>query len=109
MRDYWEFPGGKVDASESAERALQRELAEELGIEIFDPRHFRSIRHAYPDLAVSINFYLVRNWTGTPRGAEGQSIRWVAKDALVKHRLLPADLPVIEALAKLPRGDSADT
>ena len=98
LRDHWEFPGGKVNAGETAEAALRRELEEELGIEIRDARHFHYIEHDYPKFGVAIDFFMVGNWLGTPNGAEGQTIRWVEKANLEVDQLLPADAPVVEAL-----------
>jgi 8-oxo-dGTP diphosphatase len=98
MRDYWEFPGGKLLSGESAEDALQRELAEELGISITRFEHFHSLSHAYPDTHVAIDFFLVSGWTGTPGGAEGQQLSWISIDNLDSNLLLPADVPVIDAL-----------
>ena len=101
MQEYWEFPGGKVDQGESAAAALGRELAEELGIVVEASTHFQHTTHDYPDLNVSIDFYLVRKWLGTPSGLEGQQIQWVRRGKLGTINLLPADAPVIEALARL--------
>ncbi len=101
MKDRWEFPGGKIAAGESAEAALQRELGEELGIEVVEAQHFQHIEHDYPGLCVAIDFYLVPMWRGTPDGIEGQQVKWVERSSLDTANLLPADAPVIEALKRL--------
>ena len=98
MRDYWEFPGGKVASGETPESALSRELEEELGIEVERADFLLSIRHDYPHLKVAVDFYRVVDWTGSPQGAEGQAIRWVSRMDLGDQRLLPADKPVIDKL-----------
>ena len=97
----WEFPGGKIGAHENAEQALARELSEELGIELRATSHFMHLDHSYPDRSVSIDFFLVSAWRNEPEGLEGQELRWVAADSLAEHNLLPADVPVIEALRAL--------
>lgn len=98
MRDFWEFPGGKIMPVETPAAALRRELDEELGIRISAFDHFFCLTHDYPDIRVAIDFFIVSEWRGIPRGAEGQRLRWVDSDALAKSRLLPADKPLIEAL-----------
>lgn len=97
----WEFPGGKIASDENAEQALARELTEELGIDLQDAAHFMHLDHDYPDRSVSIDFFLVRDWKNEPEGLEGQRLRWVDAASLADQNLLPADLPVIEALAEL--------
>ncbi len=94
----WEFPGGKIGPDETARQALRRELAEELGIEVTDCAPFMNLRHEYPDRIVTIEFFLVNAWNSEPTGREGQSLRWVRRDRLAREPLLPADLPVVEAL-----------
>ncbi len=86
---------------ESMESALNRELAEELGIEVGSAIHFERIEHDYPELAVAIDFFRVEDWNGEPSGLEGQQIRWVERSSLHEYRLLPADTPVIESLQSL--------
>jgi len=98
MKDCWEFPGGKLSDGESPETALERELSEELGIHIVSATHFHYLEHDYADLHVAIDFFLVDEWQGEPRGCEGQQIQWVSQSRLAKHKLLPADAPVIKAL-----------
>ena len=94
----WEFPGGKIDAGESAADALRRELAEELGIDVLACTHLMRLDHRYPDRHVSIEFFSVDAWQGEPIGLDGQSFRWQELDELDEATMLPADAPVIRAL-----------
>ena len=97
----WEFPGGKVASNETPEQALARELVEELGVELRHTTHFMHLEHDYPDRSVSIDFYLVSAWENEPEGLEGQQLRWVEAATLADQNLLPADVPVIEALQQM--------
>lgn len=94
----WEFPGGKIELGETAERALSRELAEELGIEVTESSSFMNLRHEYDDRVVSIEFFLVSVWNCDPVGREGQELRWVPSEFLDADELLPADMPIVAAL-----------
>jgi len=94
----WEFPGGKIVSGETSVQALSRELAEELGIEITICASFMNLRHEYDDRVVNIEFFIVSDWNSDPVGREGQELRWVPRDLLDATELLPADVPVIEAL-----------
>jgi 8-oxo-dGTP diphosphatase len=94
----WEFPGGKIAEDETAVEALSRELAEELGIEVTNCATFMNLRHEYDDRIVTIEFFLVSDWASEPVGREGQALRWVPREKLNAEELLPADVPVIEAL-----------
>jgi 8-oxo-dGTP diphosphatase len=94
----WEFPGGKIDAGESALMALRRELREELGIATTSAEKFISLSHQYADRSVDLEFFLVTEWDGIPRGVEGQGLRWVALGDLNADELLPADAPLVDAL-----------
>ena len=100
MQDCWEFPGGKVADGEPRMHALQRELREELGIEVDAARHFTRIEHDYPDQSVAIDFYIVERWRGEPEGKEGQQLAWIKRQDLGSAGLLPADAPVVEALLR---------
>jgi len=94
----WEFPGGKIAAGETSAQALSRELAEELGIEVTICAPFMNLRHEYDDRVVTIEFFIVSAWNSDPVGREGQALRWVPKESLDAAELLPADVPVVDAL-----------
>ena len=96
----WEFPGGKIGADETSLEALSRELAEELGIEVTACASFMNLRHEYADRIVTIEFFIVSEWNSDPVGREGQALRWVPRENLDAEELLPADVPVVEALQK---------
>jgi len=96
----WEFPGGKIDSDESSSQALSRELAEELGIEVTVCASFMNLRHEYDDRIVTIEFFIVSDWNSDPIGREGQALRWVPRERLDADELLPADVPVVEALRR---------
>ena len=103
MAGLWEFPGGKVDAGETPEEALIRELAEELGIETkaacLAPLTFAS--HAYDDFHLLMPLYVCRRWWGIVQPREGQALKWVRKGALRDYPMPEADLPLIPALTEL--------
>ena len=96
----WAFPGGKIGADETSLEALSRELAEELGIEVTACASFMNLRHEYHDRIVTIEFFIVSEWNSDPVGREGQALRWVPRESLDAEELLPADVPVVEALQK---------
>ena len=96
---YWEFPGGKLEAGESVEDALARELHEELGIAVTACHRWHTLEHDYPHAYVRLFFCKVTEWTGEPHGREGQAFVWQSLPASVEP-LLPAALPVLELLAK---------
>jgi 8-oxo-dGTP diphosphatase len=94
----WEFPGGKVDAGESVQQALCRELKEELAISVIASEPLIQIRHHYPDKSVLLDVYKVTHFEGQPCGAEGQPICWVSVDELGNYEFPAANKPIIKAL-----------
>jgi 8-oxo-dGTP diphosphatase len=96
---YWEFPGGKVEAGEAPERALARELHEELGIDACTAFPWITRVYAYPHATVRLNFYRVTAWKGDPQPREDQAIAWQRSDAPPAKPMLPANAPVLAALA----------
>ena len=101
----WEFPGGKIEAGEKPAAALERELMEELGVEIVSFKHFQCVDHEYPDRHVIIDFFLVSHWLGAPSGLHGQRLKWLPIESLDENVLLPADAPVVRALHETQRTD----
>jgi 8-oxo-dGTP diphosphatase len=97
----WEFPGGKVEASETIEQALARELKEEMDITVLAARPLISINHHYPDLTVQLLVFTVDRYDGEVKSCEGQPIRWVAPDDLVGYSFPAANHTIITA-ARLP-------
>lgn len=100
MAGLWEFPGGKIEAGETPEAALIRELQEELGIGTWEsclaPLTFAS--HGYADFHLLMPLFACRKWEGTPRGREGQALAWVRPVTLRDYPMPPADLPLIPVL-----------
>ena len=97
----WEFPGGKLESTESAQTALQRELGEELGIELLQAHPLIRIPHSYPDRKVLLDVWHVTHWHGEPEGREGQQLRWVSKGRLHDYSFPQANRPIVKA-AQLP-------
>ena len=100
MAGLWEFPGGKVEAGETPEVALIRELEEELGINTWEsclaPLTFAS--HGYDDFHLLMPLFACRKWEGTPQSREGQTLKWVWPKDMRDHPMPPADLPLIPVL-----------
>ena len=96
----WEFPGGKLEPGEAAEAALRRELCEELGIRVQSCRPLMQLQYEYPERYVELLVWTVEHFDGEARGLEGQALRWVSVQELRTLAVLPADLPIIEYLAR---------
>jgi 8-oxo-dGTP diphosphatase len=99
---YWEFPGGKLEARESARDALIRELDEELGIAVTRAVPWLVQRYVYPHADVELNFFRVFGWSGEPQGRDGQAIAWQTPGAIDVAPLLPANAVVLRSLELPP-------
>lgn len=95
---YWEFPGGKLEAGESAHDALLRELKEELDIAVLRAAPWLVRSYAYPHAQVELHFFRVLAWRGAPRGRDGQAIAWQMPGAFDVKPLLPANASILRAL-----------
>ncbi len=106
MAGCWEFPGGKLEAGENPEKALVRELKEELDITV-DPNHLQPATfasHHYNDFHLFMPVFIVRCWQGKARGKEGQDIRWFSFHELQTKKMPPPDSQLvhnIECLLKV--------
>jgi len=96
---YWEFPGGKIEAGEDARAALARELHEELGIRIRDATPWITRVYAYTHATVRLHFFRVTAWEGDPQPLEDQAIAWQRVGHPDVEPMLPANAPVLAALA----------
>ena len=99
---YWEFPGGKLETGETPRDALDRELAEELGIAVRRAAPWLVQRYRYPHAHVELHFFRVLDWTGEPVGHDGQAFTWQVPGRFDVAPLLPANTVVLRALT-LPR------
>ncbi|WP_411727586.1 Nudix family hydrolase [Methyloglobulus sp.] len=97
----WEFPGGKIEASEIVEQALVRELKEELDITVQAATPLITINHQYLDLAVQLRVFTVERYDGEVKSCEGQPILWVVPDDLSNYAFPAANQPIVTA-ARLP-------
>ena len=96
---FWEFPGGKVEAGETPHGALVRELHEELGIEVLRADPWLRREHVYEHAHVRLNFFRVREWRGELRDHVHSALSWQRTDAPTVAPMLPANAPVLAALA----------
>jgi len=96
---YWEFPGGKVEAGESVEQALARELHEELGIQVGAAHPWQTLVMDYPHARVRLNFCKVFDWSGEFQMLENQQMAWAELPVQVKP-VLPGTIPVLNWFAE---------
>jgi 8-oxo-dGTP diphosphatase len=98
MAGLWEFPGGKVEAGESPQGALVRELREELGLLVAerDLEAFAFASHAYETFHLLMPVFMARRWEGELEPRESQQLAWVSADEIRRYPAPEADLPLFE-------------
>ena len=100
LANLWEFPGGKVEAGESLEAALRRELREELGIDTHVVDEFYTTTHQYPTKTVELHFFNCTIVNGEPRAIEVAEFRWVKPSELHAFEFPEADRELVDRLAR---------
>lgn len=97
----WEFPGGKVEANELPAKALNRELKEEVNIDVNTSMHLITINHDYGDKEVSLEVYLVEDFNSEPKALEGQEEGWFTFKELLVLDLPAANKEILEVLERI--------
>ena len=97
-KDYWEFPGGKIELGETPEAALHREILEELDTEIAVGDKITTIEYNYPEFHLTMECFLARVLAGRLVLKEHEAARWLKKNELNSVKWLPADQTIIELL-----------
>ena len=99
-KDWWEFPGGKMEVGETPEEALKREIREELSTEISVDEFLCTVEYDYPAFHLKMHCYLCSLLTEALHLNEHEAAKWLTKDELESVKWLPADWEVIKVLEK---------
>jgi len=100
FKDYWEFPGGKMEPEETAEDALKREIWEELETQIVVERFVKTIEYDYPQFHLTMHCYLCHVESGHLELKEHEAAKWLHKEELESVNWLPADWDLVKELDK---------
>ena len=98
FKDWWEFPGGKMEAGETPKKALKREIREELSTEINVDDFLCTVEYDYPQFHLTMHCYICSLQTEALHLNEHEAAKWLAKDELDSVKWLPADMLIFESL-----------
>lgn len=99
-KDWWEFPGGKIEEGETPEEAIVREIKEELDTEVVVDDYLTTVEHDYPEFHLSMDCFMCRIISGDLTLLEHESAAWLPVDNMWQVNWLPADIQVVEAILK---------
>lgn len=100
-KDWWEFPGGKIEPGETPQEALRREIREELATIVSVGELLYTVEYDYPEFHLSMQCYLCTIVSGELTLLEHEASRWLSKDELLNVRWLPADVAIVEKIGTL--------
>lgn len=100
-KDWWEFPGGKIEAGESHEQALVREIREELNTDIKVGSLLKTIEYDYPEFHLTLHCYLCEVLSGNLELLEHESAKWLSASRLDTVKWLPADKDIINLIKEI--------
>ena len=100
-KDFWEFPGGKIEAGETPEQALKREIGEELATTIQPEEFLMTVEYDYPEFHLSMDCFICSIVEGEPELLEHESACWLSFDHLNDVDWLPADLFIVDRLKQM--------
>ena len=105
FKDWWEFPGGKMEPGETCEEALMREIREELSTEIRIDKHLRTVEWDYPAFHLTLHCYMCRLASEEMHLNEHEAAKWVDGESIYSLKWLPADEDVLPLIAEELRQD----